>query len=606
MSHPKHIKFVEKEEQSLEKSKPLISQLLNKTEECDFDNDNYIAKQKKDNYFMDFDESKINDDDNNNKKNASSCVKKERLMYLDVFRGITLFYMILVNLNIDNNQIYWFFTESDWNGFMPADCIFPTFLFIMGVSMVLKNNEVTQKKIIQFFHILKRALILFFLGFLLNLQIINFYNLENLRIMGVLQRLGITYFLGGLLHLIFSEFYFFKKKLINNKLHIKSEVYYLLPKKRSYIYANYGFFIQILVIMIFLLSYSYFAYCLKIPECGKGKIEKICFAGSYIDRIVFGKKHIWVEGEYEPEGLVSTLTSVYPVFIGYFYGKLLNNIKKLKQLAREKEETRKKSISMFNRAYNNTNKFPDIESNSNNNITFPHVNMSVQEYKTYNINLTHGNNETNPQGIFQVNINKSLSKTEKPIDTTEENLQNYLSEEDEILLSEKLTSLDYLLLYYWLALSIFNLLIGIFFKTFFNIEFNKKAYTLSFAFLVCGASGFGLTILHLLLDLIKAKAYKKYFVNRFFAPFKFLGMNSLVVFCGSSFYTTLLDKNIKFTIEEYGDTPVSLYKLFYDKLFFAIFPNNPQLAQFFLSLFAGILFILITALLYYKKCFVKI
>ncbi len=150
--------------------------------------------------------------------------------------------------------------------------------------------------------------------------------------MGVLQRLAITYFFTSLLHLAFDKLFFIRKKnnllekdngkrVLKENLITKSNYYCLsnnqLGISKKYLqYINYGLIVQIFVIFIFISIYILFAYCFNVPDCGRGKIDKKCFAGSYIDRIIFGGNHLWVRDEYDPEGLVSSLTATYPFFIG--------------------------------------------------------------------------------------------------------------------------------------------------------------------------------------------------------------------------------------------------------------------------------------------------
>ena len=62
-------------------------------------------------------------------------------MSLDVFRGMTIAGMILVNDAGDWSHIYWPFEHAEWNGWTPTDLIFPFFLFIVGVSMVLSFDS---------------------------------------------------------------------------------------------------------------------------------------------------------------------------------------------------------------------------------------------------------------------------------------------------------------------------------------------------------------------------------------------------------------------------------------------------------------------------------
>src|SRR3954462_6947278 len=68
---------------------------------------------------------------------GTTYIKPERLMSLDVFRGLTIAGMILVNDPGTWSSIYAPLEHADWNGWTPTDLVFPFFLFIVGVSMVL-------------------------------------------------------------------------------------------------------------------------------------------------------------------------------------------------------------------------------------------------------------------------------------------------------------------------------------------------------------------------------------------------------------------------------------------------------------------------------------
>src|SRR3954452_6746228 len=72
-------------------------------------------------------------------------IAKPRLMSLDVFRGLTIAAMILVNNAGDWEHIYWPLEHATWHGWTPTDLIFPFFLFIVGVSMVLSFNSRSGK-----------------------------------------------------------------------------------------------------------------------------------------------------------------------------------------------------------------------------------------------------------------------------------------------------------------------------------------------------------------------------------------------------------------------------------------------------------------------------
>ena len=128
----------------------------------------------------------------------------KRLVSLDVLRGITVCGMILVNNAGACGYAYAPLKHAKWDGFTPADLVFPAFMFIMGVSIYLSLNKSNFDWRISIARILRRTVLIFMSGVALK-WILAFiatgeYNtLENLRIMGVLQRLGICYGIVALL-----------------------------------------------------------------------------------------------------------------------------------------------------------------------------------------------------------------------------------------------------------------------------------------------------------------------------------------------------------------------------------------------------------------------
>lgn len=561
-------------------------------------------------------------------------VKKDRLLCLDIFRGITLFYMVVVNSNL-NDQIYWFFTETDWNGLTPADCIFPSFLFIMGIAIVLSTPHNSHNKLSKFRHISKRSLTLFLLGLFFNLQKINFYHFEKLRIMGVLQRLGITYFLASLLHLLFDEFYFFKRisNPVNQNLNNKNNEYLYKIKeanrsgtshssvtsktsKKYFLFINYGLALQIFVVFIFLLAYTLFAYCYDVPGCGKGRIEKICFAGSYIDRQIFGNNHIWVQYEYDPEGIISTLTAVYPVFIGYFCGKVLRFIKnKKKEIVEVQEYLTKENFSekYFNPNSNGKSKYENVNKYIENEVIEESKELPNREDVRYISNENeskfdrNNNNFKNNNPDCTGNDYNNHRKSNEHSNEFQPKMKVLIDQQSNLELNfeKEMRKMDFKLLYLWFTVSALNLTIGLLFNNLLDMPYNKKAYTLSFAFLVCGVSSSFLCLFYVILDLIKYKKFKS-FCDYFFAPFKWMGMNSLLVFCGSTFYYIILDCNIKFHVEGYSEEKISLYRYFFDNVFMKIANHNEPLAEMFLSLFAGFIFLFIAYAFYRRNWFIKL
>jgi heparan-alpha-glucosaminide N-acetyltransferase len=136
-------------------------------------------------------DSLINDDPRIQEA-TSAQIRRSRLKSLDAFRGFSLAVMIFVNYG---GGEYWFFAHSPWNGLTVADLVFPWFMWIMGVSLVMSiqsrlRNSISRRRIIM--QVVKRSLILFALGVFLNSGG-GRQDLRQLRVPGVLQRFALTY-----------------------------------------------------------------------------------------------------------------------------------------------------------------------------------------------------------------------------------------------------------------------------------------------------------------------------------------------------------------------------------------------------------------------------
>src|ERR1700679_3051466 len=129
-----------------------------------------------------------------------------RLASIDVMRGITVAFMIMVNNNGQNELAYRWMNHSPWNGFTPTDLVFPTFFFVMGLSLVLSAGARRARKTpraVLLRHMLRRTVLLFLLGLVVNG--FPFFHLETLRIYGVLQRFAVCYLLASLLQMLTSR-----------------------------------------------------------------------------------------------------------------------------------------------------------------------------------------------------------------------------------------------------------------------------------------------------------------------------------------------------------------------------------------------------------------
>lgn len=124
----------------------------------------------------------------------------QRLLSVDVLRGLTIAFMILVNDPGNGRVSYPALEHADWNGFTPTDLVFPTFLFLVGVSLVLSyaRREASGASRSEFLrHALRRTVLLFFIGVVLNG--FPLFPWRTLRIYGVLQRIAICFGVGSAL-----------------------------------------------------------------------------------------------------------------------------------------------------------------------------------------------------------------------------------------------------------------------------------------------------------------------------------------------------------------------------------------------------------------------
>jgi predicted acyltransferase len=215
-----------------------------------------------------------------------------RLISLDVFRGLTIAGMILVNMASLGDTYPWL-DHAPWHGWTFADLIFPFFLYIIGVAMAFSFAKYTSGELRPtkdvYLKILRRSLILFALGLMLN----GFwqYDLANIRLMGVLQRIAIAYFITAI-------------AILN------------LPKKGVWILAG-----------VILIGYWLIMALVPAPDNADGVFSKLGNFGAYLDRVIIPKAHLYKGDKYnlmgDPEGLFSTLSATVNVLFGYLTGEWL-------------------------------------------------------------------------------------------------------------------------------------------------------------------------------------------------------------------------------------------------------------------------------------------
>ena len=124
-----------------------------------------------------------------------------RLLSLDILRGITIAFMIMVNNN-GGGAAWAAMHHAEWNGLTATDLVFPTFLFVVGISIVYSVEARLARgarRAQLAWHTIQRAVILFLLGILVNT--FPYFHFQNIRFYGVLQRIAVCYLVVGLFYL---------------------------------------------------------------------------------------------------------------------------------------------------------------------------------------------------------------------------------------------------------------------------------------------------------------------------------------------------------------------------------------------------------------------
>lgn len=208
-----------------------------------------------------------------------------RLISLDIFRGLTIAFMIIVNNPGSWSYVYPPLEHSKWHGCTPTDLVFPFFLFIVGVSTFYSlkkyGNEMNGSS---FLRIFRRTMTIFAVGLFLN--IFPFFGMDysNLRIMGVLQRIALAYGIGSII---------------------------CLTVRKDYLW--------IAVAVLLLLYWALLSFF--------GGADPYSLEGNLVlktDLAILGANHMY-KGfgiPFEPEGLLSTIPSIGTVIIGYFVGDI--------------------------------------------------------------------------------------------------------------------------------------------------------------------------------------------------------------------------------------------------------------------------------------------
>jgi predicted acyltransferase len=230
-----------------------------------------------------------------------TAARPGRLLSLDFLRGLTIAFMILVNNNGDEVRAYWPLKHAAWNGFTPTDLVFPTFLFLVGISTVFSTaSRLAQGTTRQslFLHVVRRSIILFLLGLVVNS--FPFFHLSTMRFYGVLPRIAICYLIVASLYLISPGW---------------------RGKAALAVAALAGYWI----LMRFVSVPGY-----GVPGHDIPLLDRDANLTAWLDRHIFIASHLY-ERTRDPEGLLSTIPALATALLGLLTGIWLRTQRTLAQ-----------------------------------------------------------------------------------------------------------------------------------------------------------------------------------------------------------------------------------------------------------------------------------
>ena len=209
------------------------------------------------------------------------------MLSLDVFRGLTIALMVVVN-DAGGRVSYAPLNHSAWNGWTLTDTVFPSFLWIVGVAITLSLGKrvtagASRRELLP--GIVRRAAILFLFG--MAIYAFPHFDLGTQRILGVLQRIAICYLIASLIFLYSG---------------IRSQVLWTVG---------------------LLAAYWLMMKLIPVPGYGAGHLDMEGNFAHYIDRIVLGHHNYASTHSWDPEGLVSTLPAIATTLLGVLAGHIL-------------------------------------------------------------------------------------------------------------------------------------------------------------------------------------------------------------------------------------------------------------------------------------------
>ncbi|MBN8811779.1 MAG: hypothetical protein BGP17_14435 [Sphingomonas sp. 67-41] len=217
-----------------------------------------------------------------------------RLGGLDLFRGLTVAFMILVNTPASWAHVWWPLDHAEWHGFTPTDLVFPAFLCAMGVALGLSFPRRADARL--WGRVVRRALLLILIGWAW--QMLARPGLADFRVFGVLPRLGLCYGLAAALAILTA------RRDADGRAHLSAPALGIAS-------------------VVLLLGYWALLAFVPVPEHGAGDLSPAGNLAGYVDRIAVTTHHMYRLGTdaagnivYDPEGLLSTLPALVNVLLG--------------------------------------------------------------------------------------------------------------------------------------------------------------------------------------------------------------------------------------------------------------------------------------------------
>jgi len=283
-----------------------------------------------------------------------------RLLSLDVFRGLTIAAMIMVNNPGSWSTVYKPLLHADWHGVTPTDWIFPFFLFIVGVSITLALGKrvaagLPKKQMIN--KILVRTAIIFGLGLflagfpkfgfqaaepatlkailyvLLGLAMISLFTralLDQKQFAGpkVNRARRLLFITAGLIVLLMIILGFNQYSVSNLRIPGVLQRIALVYGICAILFLYTSFWQQMWVGVGLLLFYYFLMFVVPVPGGIAPNLEAETNLGAWLDRAIFSSDHLWRQAKtWDPEGLLSTLPAIVTGISGMLTGAWLRSDK---------------------------------------------------------------------------------------------------------------------------------------------------------------------------------------------------------------------------------------------------------------------------------------